>query len=217
MGAMAEGRGGVWTPGDQIVLRYRREGRVSYAIPATVVEDAPEVVALYVAVGTPLKCPVGLDGAPIPRALPYEERAALPRRTGDGVWRDNPVLWLARPGDPYAVGAFWRGTDGAFLDWSVALQAPLRRTGVGFDTEDHVLDVVVAPDLSWRWKDEDEFAAAQRLGRFSPAEAAAIRADGEAAIARVERRAWPFAAGWDAWRPDPSWPVPSLPPDWDAD
>lgn len=148
---------------------------------------------------------------------PSEERAALPQRTGDSVWRDNPVLWLARPGDAHAVGAFWHGGDGAFLDWYVDLQAPLRRTSVGFDTEDHVLVVVVAPDLSWRWEGEDAFAAAQRLGRFTPVQAAAIRAEGEAAVALVERRAWPFAAGGDAWRPDPSWPVPNLPPDWDAD
>lgn len=79
MGAMAGGRGGVWTRGDQIVLRYRRAGRVSYATPATVVEDPPEFVALHVAVGKPLKCPVGPAGASIPRALSYEERAALPQ------------------------------------------------------------------------------------------------------------------------------------------
>jgi len=26
----------------------------------------------------------------------------------------------------------------------------------------------------------------------------------------------PWPTGWEAWRPDPSWPVPELPPGWDA-
>jgi hypothetical protein len=80
-----------------------------------------------------------------------------------------------------------------------------------------VLDAQVAPDLTWRWKDEDEFAAAQRLGRFTPAEAAAIRGEAETALTAVATRAWPFDAGWERCRPDPSWPIPALPSEWDRD
>ncbi|MGH2558391.1 MAG: DUF402 domain-containing protein [Thermomicrobiales bacterium] len=206
----------MWTPGDAIVLRYRKRGCISWATPVRVIEDAPECVALYMAAETPRKRPVQLDGTPIPRSLPYEERHALPWRLGDTVWRETAVLMLTRPGAAHSFWAFWRGVDWSFRGWYVNLQAPLRRTAVGFDSEDHLLDVVVAPDLSWAWKDEDEFAAAQRIGRFSPDQATAIRTEGEAAIRAIERRAWPFDAGWESWRPDPSWAIPTLPAGWDA-
>ena len=146
------------------------------------------------AMGTPIKAPIGEDGRPIPRSLPYEERMTRPWRLGDDVWWGYSVLWLLRPADAHALGAFWRGDRRVFAGWYGDLQAPLVRTAIGFDTSDHVLDVDIAPDGTWVWKDEDEFAAAQRLGHFSPAEAAAIRAEGESVIAALERSAWPFNA-----------------------
>lgn len=207
---------GMWTRGERIVLRYRNRGRISWATPVRVVEDSPACVALYTAAETPQKRAMQLDGAPIPRALSYEERHALPWRLGDAVWRENAVLMLTRPGAAHSFWAFWRGADWVFLNWYVNLQAPLRRTSIGFDSEDHLLDVVVGPDRSWAWKDEDEFAAAQRIGRFTVDEAAAVRAAGEEAIRTIERRAWPLDAGWEAWRPDPAWATPSLRDGWDA-
>ena len=74
-----------------------------------------------------------------------------------------------------------------------------------------MLDIVVPPDGLWYWKDEDEFAAAQRVGRFSAEQAAEIRAEGEAVVAAIEARSWPLDADWECWRPDPAWPIPELP------
>jgi len=61
---------------------------------------------------------------------------------------------------------------------------------------DHALDVLVEQDGTWRWKDEGDFAKAQRLGVFTPDEAALVRAEGERVIAA---RPWP--TGWEDWRP----------------
>jgi len=97
------------------------------------------------------------------------------------------------------------------------LQDPVHRVATGFDTGDHVLDLDVGPDLRWRWKDEDEFAIAQQIGRFTPDQAAAIRAEGERVIADIEARRWPFDGSLLDWRPDPSWPVPSVPDAWSED
>jgi predicted RNA-binding protein associated with RNAse of E/G family len=77
------------------------------------------------------------------------------------------------------------------------------------DVTDHALDVWVDPDGSWRWKDEDDFAALQRHGVFDAAAARRVRAEGERVI-----EAWPFPTGWEDWRPDPRWPTPELPDDW---
>jgi predicted RNA-binding protein associated with RNAse of E/G family len=61
---------------------------------------------------------------------------------------------------------------------------------------DHALDVVIEPDGKWHWKDEDDFVEAQRLGVFTPEEAAAVRREGERVIAE---RLW--ITGWERWRP----------------
>jgi hypothetical protein len=62
----------MWTRGDQIVLRYRWEDRLSWVEPVTVVEDSPALIALYLAMDTPIKRPVGKDGLLIPRFQSYE-------------------------------------------------------------------------------------------------------------------------------------------------
>jgi len=83
----------------------------------------------------------------------------------------------------------------------------VERDATGFNALDHVLDVVVPPDLAWRWKDLDELEVAVDVGLYSQAEAAAIRANGERAIAQLPAL---IPTGWEDWRPDPAWPVSQL-------
>jgi len=206
----------MWTRGDQIVLRYRWGDRLAWVTPVTVVADTAECIALYLAMGTAFKMPVGADGLPVPRSQRYEDLAGLRWQLGDGAWRERSVLWLVRPSAAHAIGVLWRGTEREFVGWYGNLQAPLVRTPVGFDSTDHVLDIDIAADRSWVWKDEDEFVVTQRCGLFSPKEAIAIRAEGERVIAALEQGAWPFDAGWEHWQPDPTWPIPALPDAWDA-
>ena len=111
------------------------------------------------------------------------------------VWGHHHVLSLTRRGDAHALWLMWR-EDWEFRCWYVQLQAPVVETSTGLETMDHALDVLVEPDGSWRWKDEDDFEEAQRLGVFTAEEAAAVRAEGERVIAA---RPWP--TGWEDWRP----------------
>ena len=201
-------------PGDQIIVRYRRLGPVTFAVPQTVVEDGPDLTILFTHAGTPIKERLQPDGTPIPREIPYDARSAIPVAVGDGTWKWNHVLTLIRPGDAHDIRLFWREEDWSFRGWYVNLQRPVTRVPVGFDTADHVLDISVSPVLSWAWKDEDELVDAVRIGRFSPEEATAIRAEGERVIARIEARTWPFDAGYEFWRPDPAWPIPEVPANW---
>jgi hypothetical protein len=112
------------------------------------------------------------------------------------------------------VWLFWE-PGWRFKNWYVNLEEPLVRWADGVDSEDHFLDISVHPDRSWHWRDEDEFAQAQRDGLMDAGTAERVRAAGRAAVDVI--RAWgpPFADGWQHWRPDPSWAVPSLPEDWD--
>ncbi len=178
-------------------------GRVRWAIPHVVVEESAELAVLYVAPGTRGRRPRHsfIDDPSQVRTLRWDHV--------EHVWRGTHALRLLRPGDAHCIYLFWAAEDWAFRGWYVNLQTPYVRSAVGFDTRDHALDIVVEPDGTWRWKDEDDLELATRLGLFTPAEAAEIRAEGARVIA-----AWPFPTGWEDWRPDPAWPLPELPPAW---
>ncbi len=81
----------MWSCGDQVIVRYRTAWRLSWVGAMTVVEDSAECIALYLAVETPIKEAVHLDGSSIPRAIPYEER--WPLNAGWEQWRPDPS-WL---------------------------------------------------------------------------------------------------------------------------
>jgi len=116
----------------------------------------------------------------------------------------------------YSVEIYRDAADSSLRGWYINLEEPFRRTALGFDWLDQMLDIVVSPDLStWHWKDEDEFEAAVRFGVLSPARANTLRNEGEKAIAWLQSGKSPFN-GWEKWRPDPSWTVPVLPKGWDT-
>lgn len=127
----------------------------------------------------------------------------------DYVWERSHVLRFMREGDSHTVELFW-DVEWSFLGWYVNLQAPLVIRGDRFDTTDWALDVVVEPDGTWSWKDEDDFERAIELGVFvDAAGAATVRAEGERVIAE---RPWP--TGWEDWRPPAAWEPLPLPGDW---
>jgi hypothetical protein len=198
----------MWSSGEVVVLRYLHEGRVSRILPANVVRDEPASVQLYLRAGTPIRVRATLDGTPIARTLPYAERFRLPWRLGASTWEGNHTLKLVPVGAAHAFLAHWSETW-EFRGFYVNLQDPLRRTRLGFDTADHVLDLVI-DGTGWRWKDEDELAEAVGAGRFSREEAAALYREGERAIAAYESGAWPFDRDWSGWRADPAWPEPRI-------
>jgi hypothetical protein len=194
----------MWSSGEPAVLRYVRYGQVRRASPHIVVRDDADLVALYIPVGTLGRNAVW-DGSPI------RGQADRDWALRDHVWDTYDVLRLIRFGQSHSLELFRHAESGAFAGWYVNLQEPLRRSPVGFDTDDLVLDIWIDPDGTWKWKDEDELEAAVRLGRLTPAEAAAVREEGERVI---EMRPWP--TGWEDWRPDPRWEPPRLPAGWDV-
>lgn len=128
----------------------------------------------------------------------------------DHVWDRTHVLRFVRDGAAHTIEVFW-STDWELIGWYVNLQAPLVVRGNCLDTTDWALDVVVEPDGSWHWKDEDDFARAIELGVFEDdAAVAAVRAEAERVLAE---RPWP--TGWEGWRPPSSWQPLELPDDWD--
>jgi uncharacterized protein DUF402 len=194
-----------WQPDETVVLRYFTRGRPVGALPTRVISEGGPV--LWLAPGTPVARP-GIEGRGV-REVPLEERYSLPWAPMDGSWTGDGLLIVGRPGRAHAIWLFWDGER--FAGWYVNLEESWRPSRLGFDTEDHTLDVWIESDGSWEWKDEHELAVATEAGFFSPEQAAAIRAEGEQVLAEG-----PVPTGWEEWRPDPSWPVPSLPRGWET-
>ncbi|MGW1889722.1 cytidylyl-2-hydroxypropylphosphonate hydrolase [Streptomyces sp. NPDC002004] len=204
-----------WEPGSHILWRYRENGGARFHIcrPVTVVEDSDELLAVWMAPGTECVKPVLADGTPV-HAEPLATRYTKPRTVVRDRWFGTGVLKLARPGEPWSVWLFWE-PGWRFKNWYVNLEEPRVRWAGGVDSEDHFLDISVHPDRTWHWRDEDEFAQAQRVGLMNAAQARTVREAGAAAVDVI--RAWgqPFSDGWQHWRPDPEWLVPALPDGWD--
>jgi hypothetical protein len=62
-------------------------------------------------------------------------------------------------GESVLLRSVYRGRVRWALPQSLVVRRPpgaLRRTRLGFDTRDQALDVVVEPDGTWQWKDEDQ-------------------------------------------------------------
>ena len=204
-----------WAPGSHILWRYRENGGDRFHIcrPGTVVQDTEDLLAVWIAPGTPCVRPVIADGTPL-HEEPLASRYTRPRTVVRGRWSGTGMLKLAQPGRAWSVWLFW-DPGWRFSNWYVNLEAPLVRWSGGVDSEDHFLDITVRPDRSWRWLDEDEFAQAQQVGLMDAEQARAVRRAGQEAVEVI--RAWgpPFSEDWPAWRPDPRWPIPRLPDDWD--
>jgi hypothetical protein len=189
-------------PGSTIVRRDVWRGQPKVAWGGIVVADEPELLALYMPEGSPLRFTSDFFGEPHPWS-------------STDRWRGHGVLQLQRPGELHAVWVFWTGADRDFAAWYVNIQEPFRRTRLGFDTQDLELDIVVAPRGSWRLKDDEKLEEWVERGRWTPEEVASIR--GEAArvveLLGVGSRWW--GDEWADWCPEPDWPQPTLPAGWE--
>jgi predicted RNA-binding protein associated with RNAse of E/G family len=181
------------------------------AWPCRVAQDAEEALALFIAAGSRYKAGPKRSAA---QKLADPKRALPP---DEYTWR-NDTLRLMFPGARHSVSLFWETTGAArrLLRYFVNLEEPFRRTAVGFDTQDHTLDVVVTPELEPRWRDEAEFESHVALGFFTPELADAVRTEGRRVIEAIARGDHPCLQGWAQWSPDRRWAVPAIPAAWDT-
>lgn len=207
----------MWERGATVVHQEVWKGRIWAARPLTVVDDTPELTMLWIPEGTLRKIPVTPPTRPDPPDIHARTIASLDLgdwALGEHRW-DVSTLWILRPGDWYSIWVSWRA-DGSHLGWYVNMQRPMRRNPIGFEAMDLMLDVVAKPDLSWRWKDDEEFNTVVSRGIFDAELGRHVRSTAEAVIGDIENRREPFSAPWPSWTPDPSWSAPRLPPGWDV-
>ena len=196
-----------WERGTQIMWRYGQPG-LDFAAPMTVVSDDEQALVAWLAVGTPVLKLVREDG----RDLRAERSDAflVPRRQVESVWTDYSVLRVYLPGRRWSVWHFFHGVTGVFEGWYVNIEDPHVREGHTTWSRDHLLDLWIEPDRTVERKDEDELVLAVEQGRYSRDESEGILATADEIEDVIRSWGRPFCDGWETFRPDPSWPVPSL-------
>ncbi|GAA1890456.1 DUF402 domain-containing protein [Asanoa iriomotensis] len=206
-------------PGSLIVHRNARHDRLGWVRPTRVVSDDERGLLVWLAPGSAVASEVSADGRGM-RAMPFTEWITLSYGVKQHIWRGNGVLKFHPVGEDHSVWWF-READGRFAGWYVNLEERALRWSdgalAGLDVVDQDLDIVVDPDRTWRWKDEDEFT--ERLAfpdHYWVGDEAAVRAEGWRVVKQIEAAEFPFDGTWTDFQPDPSWETPTaLPAGWD--
>ena len=206
-----------WEPGTQILQQDLWGKRLVTSRPVTVVKDVSEYLALYTHPNAPYRSGVIRDrySMPVSQRIDVYMEMLDPglSQLEERMSGDYHVLTLTPPDSWHSAWMFWTA-DWKFERWYVNLQAPIRRTSRCILVRDYALDIAVEPDMSWSWKDVDEFEELIARGFFTESQISSIRAEADRMIRTIENGESPFFDGWENWRSDASWPVPEVPDDW---
>lgn len=203
-------------PGQTIVRRnLHPDGRIGTCAAGRVIADDEQGLLMWVDARSDYVSPRTLDGKRT-RHLPYVQELRMPLLPGLSTFHtEGGALFLTPPGSHHSVLWFFNGRN-EFTGWYVNLELPATRWTGGVDVSDRALDLLVAPDRTWRWKDEEEFAA--ETGHplcWDEAVGRTIRAEGLRMVSLAEQGLFPFDGTHCAFNPDPGWPPSSLPWFWD--
>lgn len=204
----------MWRPGDIVTWRGIYRNRIWHAVPTFVVKDTLQELVLALTPGT--DCMV-------------EENYAKGKKNGkrrwdfkdknwkltNFTWHTNHLLFSLEPEKYYSIILFWNHGTNEFVGYYINFQLPFRRSHCGVDTLDLDLDIVINPDLSFEWKDEDDYQKAIEAGVIAPKWIREIERAKPEILARLEKRRYPFDGSWLDWVPDPGWLPPKLAKDWD--
>jgi hypothetical protein len=201
------------------VLRrqFQRDNLLSRVWLGRVVADDQHGLWVWVDTGSPYRDIAAADGRAF-RDVPFGEWGATAKVLRDLRWSGDMLMFHPREG-AYSVWFFV--DNGVLREWYVNLEEPACRwddgDAAGVDTIDYDLDIVVAPDRSWHWKDADEFAYHLAYPDvYWVDDAAAVWAEGKRVVELVETGRFPFDGTRADHRRDPQWTVPDQwPAGWD--
>jgi predicted RNA-binding protein associated with RNAse of E/G family len=207
-----------FAPGRLIVHRNLRHDRLGWVRPVRVVSDDDRGLLVWLASGSVVANEVAADGRGM-RGRPFAEWITLSHGLREHSWDGPGVLKFHPVGADHSVWWF-RDAAGRFANWYVNLEERAIRWDdgdlAGIDVVDQDLDIVVDPDRTWRWKDEDEFT--ERLAfpdHYWVRDEAAVRDEGWRVVKQIEAGEFPFDGTWTDFQPDPVWETPTtLPAGW---
>ena len=199
----------VWfDTGELVYLRHFQRSALSAVTPLRVVRHDPAGLLLWNATGDRFWLWDMPDGRAL-RATPLAEWVGADKVRTRHLTRHGALSWHPTGAD-YSLRLFF-SPEGVFTNWYANLElaaVPWRdAAAAGVDTVDWDLDIWIEPDLSWRWKDEEEFAARLRSPEhYWVHDEQRVRDAGQQVIKLIEARAFPFDGTLRDYRPDPSWP-----------
>ena len=202
----------MWKPGDLVAWRGIFNNRVWHVQPTIVVKDSLEEIVLTLFPGT--ECIA-------------EETYLAGKNKGNRrwdfknndwklakyTWRTNRLLLIFEPEKYYSTILFWNHANKEFLCYYVNFQLPFQRNHGSVDTLD--LDLIINPDFSFEWKDEDDYQKAIEHDVITREWMRGIETAKTEIFDRLERRQYPFDGAWLDWMPDPNWEAPKLSENWD--
>lgn len=204
----------MWKPGDVVTWRGLYRERVWHVQPTILVKDSPEEVVLTLLPGTECLAeesyPQGKENAK--RWWDFKDRDW---QMTPYTWHTNRFLLIFEPEKFYSTILFWNHRSDQFLCYYINFQLPFERNDHAVDTRDLELDIVIRPDLSYEWKDLDDYRKAIEHGLLTPELIQGIEEAKPEIFHRLENRLYPFDGSWLDWRPDPTWQPPKLPEYWD--
>jgi len=184
-------------PGDRVAIREVLRGRVWTSRPVVVVEDSDDQFVSYLAPGTIIDYPRGVQHG----RDTFTKWLSGEWELGDKEFHAPGMLRIAPTGQPFEVFAPVT-SDLGVTSWYVNFQQPLMRTLQGFDTMDETLDLLVAADFSsCQRKDDDELQLALEMGVYSQSEAQRILDSCVAVEKALDCGAVPWDRGWQDWPP----------------
>lgn len=208
--------------GDIVVHRGVYKQKVWYARPATVVEDDETWTKLLLLPGSVCQFPAGLierkySESPKDNCLNrWDEQASDHWEKVERLWQTNRFLILNQPNKYYSISLIWNDESNKFICWYVNFELPLTRNSIGFDTLDLEIDLVVKPDLSFEWKDGEEYADGVNRGIITADQVQQIELAKVEVLDKIANKEYPFNDHTLIdWRPPKSWEPPQLIEGWD--
>ena len=86
----------------------------------------------------------------------------------------------------------------------------------GFNTTDHFLDIIVKPDRSYAWKDQEVMARWLARGAYQREEVERFYRAGRELERLIEQGLSPFDDEWTEWRPEAAFRTARVPDGWQA-
>lgn len=203
-----------WKPGDTVVWRGIYRDRVWHATPTTVVRDITDELVLVLTPGT---------------SCMAEENYAKNRKNGKRrwdfkledwrlehfIWHTNRLLFILEPEKFYSPILFWNHETNRFLCYYINFQLPFQRRPSAINTLDLDLDLIINPDLSYEWKDVDDYEKGIETGVILPEWVDQVESAKIEVLDTLKKRQYPFDGSWLGWTPEPNSLPPELPESWD--
>ena len=205
-------------PGTSAALRWVFEEKICGGRAVTVVEDGPERTLLAWGPG----CESWYTEGQLQRKKGnfslgnrWEEYKRRDWRLVKKPWSWGRVLFVLEPDKYYGIDLLWTAKPEEFRSFYVNFQLPFRRSHAGFDSLDLDLDLVIFPNLSWQWKDEEDWSEARASGMLGMDIVEEVEKAKSEVVSRIEAGLDDLPT-WIDWEPDSSWDTPRMPENWDS-